>query len=179
MSDADIIAIGSGHNGQVAAAYLAVAGKRVLVLERYEWFGGGVVTRELDDRPETDDPNAIDKRVVPPGVEVYEINGPFFFGAAYKFEEAMTVVESQPRVRIIRMRDVPAIDSTGLHVLEQVYENCRKQSVALIISEIHAQPLTALDHSGLLGQIGQENVIGTIDGALARAGELLDAPREE
>jgi SulP family sulfate permease len=135
----------------------------------------GVVTRELSDRPETDDPNAIDKRVVPAGVEVYEINGPFFFGAAYKFKEAMTVVESQPRVRIIRMRDVPAIDSTGLHVLEEVYEDCHKQNVALIISEIHAQPLAALGHSGLLEHIGEENVIGTIDGSLARARELIGA----
>jgi SulP family sulfate permease len=133
----------------------------------------GVVTRELTDAEERDDPNAIDKRDVPEGVEVYEINGPFFFGAAYKFEEAMTVVERPARVRVIRMRDVPAMDSTGLHVLEQVHENCRKQGVTLIISEIHAQPLAALDHSGLMMKIGEENISATIDIALERAREML------
>src|SRR5579862_2201276 len=64
----------------------------------------GVVTREFQDEDESDDPNAIDKRSLPEGVEVFEINGPFFFGAAYKFEEAMDIVERQPKVRIIRMR---------------------------------------------------------------------------
>lgn len=131
----------------------------------------GVVTRELSDRDE-EDLNAIATRTVPEDVEVYEIHGPFFFGAAYKFEEAMMVVERQPKVRIIRMRDVPAMDSTGLHVLEQVHRNCRKQNVALIISEIHAQPLTALDHSGLMEEIGEQNIIPTIDAALARAREI-------
>lgn len=138
----------------------------------------GVVTRELGEAEEADDPNAIDKRSVPEGAEVYEIHGPFFFGAAYKFEEAMGIVERPVRVRIIRMRDVPAMDSTGLHVLEQVHHNCRKQSITLIISEIHAQPLTALDHSGLMEKIGEENIIATIDAALNRARRILGVPEE-
>lgn len=138
----------------------------------------GVVTREMGDVEEGDDPNAIDKRSVPDGAEVYEIHGPFFFGAAYKFEEAMGIVERPARVRIIRMRDVPAIDSTGLHVLEQVHRNCRKGNITLIISEIHAQPLIALDHSGLMKEIGEENILGNIDAALNRARRVLGLPEE-
>jgi SulP family sulfate permease len=137
----------------------------------------GVVTQELEDQEEDpDDPNAISKRDVPEGVEVYEVNGPFFFAAAYKFEEAMSVIEKRPRVRIIRMRNVPAIDSTGLHQLEQVWESSRKQGITFIISGIHAQPLVALERSGLAARIGEENIFGGIDDALDRARALLGMP---
>ncbi len=136
----------------------------------------GVVTRELSEEDAEEDPNAIERQDVPEGVEVYEINGPFFFGAAYKFEEAMALVERQPKVRIIRMRKVPAIDSTGLHVLEEVHNNCRKLGITFIISGIHAQPLVALEQSGLLEKIGEENVLGNIDAALSRAREVLGLP---
>jgi len=139
----------------------------------------GVVTREFQDEEEIDDPNAIDKRVVPAGVEVYEVNGPFFFGAAYKFEEAMNLVEKSPKVRIIRMRNVPAVDSTGLHVLEQVLKSCRKHRIVLIVSDIHTQPLYALEQSGLIRTIGEENIFGNIDDALNRAREIVGLPKEE
>ncbi|MEP7219434.1 MAG: STAS domain-containing protein, partial [Bacteroidota bacterium] len=139
----------------------------------------GVITRELEEGDEEGDPNAIANRNVPEGIDVYEINGPFFFGAAYKFEEAMTVVERQPRARIIRMREVPAIDATGIHVLEQVYRNCTKQNVILIIAEIHAQPLIALDHSGLLKEIGEKNLHDNIDDALNHARAILGLLPEE
>lgn len=133
----------------------------------------GVVTRELSDDDETDDPNGIEKHAVPEGVEVYEINGPFFFGAAYKFEESMNVIEAKPKVRVIRMRKVPAIDSTGLHALEQAYESCRKHGIGFVISGIHAQPLSALETSGLLEKIGEENVQSNIAESLERAREIL------
>lgn len=140
----------------------------------------GVVTREFEDHEEDpDDPNAISKRDVPEGVEVYEVNGPFFFAAAYKFEEAMSVIESRPKVRIIRMRNVPAVDSTGLHHLEQVWQSSRDQGIAFIISGIHAQPLIALERSGLAERIGEENIFGGIDDALDRAREILGLPALE
>jgi SulP family sulfate permease len=135
----------------------------------------GVVTRELDDDDdEKDDPGAIDKQDVPEGVEVYEVNGPFFFGAAYKFEEAMNIIERLPKVRILRMRDVPAIDSTGLHVMQEVFTTCRKNGIDFIVSGIHAQPLMAFEQSGLSEMIGEENIFPTIDEALERARELLE-----
>lgn len=137
----------------------------------------GVVTREFDDEDENDDPNAIDKRTIPDGVEVYEINGPFFFGAAYKFEEAMNLIDKSPKVRIIRMRNVPSIDSTGLNTLIKVYKDCKKRHIAYLLSDIHTQPLYALAQSKLFYEIGEENIFGNIDDALNRAREVLGLPK--
>lgn len=137
----------------------------------------GVITRELEDEEEADDPNAIAKREVPAGVEVYEINGPFFFGASYKFMEAMNVISKAPKVRIIRMRDVPAIDATGIHTLKEEHKNSKKHGIAFILSDVHTQPLIALERSGLLEIIGEENVFGNVDDALNRSREILGLPR--
>jgi SulP family sulfate permease len=133
----------------------------------------GVISREMNEDDAKDDPNSIDTRNVPLGIDVFEINGPFFFGAAYKFREAMELVSVQPRVRIIRMRNVPAIDATGLQTLKEVYETCKKNGVAFIISDIHTQPLIAIEQSGFLATIGEENVPGDIDESLARAREIM------
>ncbi len=139
----------------------------------------GVVTKEFSDEEDADDPNAIEKRNVPDGVEVYEVNGPFFFGAAYKFEEAMNIVEKMPRVRIIRMRNVPAIDSTGLNTLQKVHKDCLKHHIGFILSDIHAQPLFALEQSGLKSTIGEENIFGNIDDALNRARVIIGVPKQD
>ncbi|MBS1913853.1 MAG: sulfate permease [Bacteroidetes bacterium] len=131
----------------------------------------GVITRELNDDDGDDESQAV-AALQMPGVEIYEINGPLFFGAAYKFAEAMNVVESGPIVRVIRMRNVPALDATGLHALRDAWEQMRKRGGQLVLAEIHAQPLTALEKAGLDEEIGNENVHGTLEGALARAAEL-------
>jgi SulP family sulfate permease len=136
-----------------------------------------VVTNEFRDEDEGDDPNGIDKRSIPKGVEVYEVNGPFFFGAAYKFEEAMAIIEKSPKVRILRMRNVPAVDSTGLNTLKKVSADCSKHGIAFLISDIHAQPLFAMEQSGLAEAIGRDNVFGNVDDALNRARELVGAAR--
>ena len=139
----------------------------------------GVVTRELEDEEESEDPNAIDKRTVPNGVEVYEINGPFFFGAAYKFEEAMNLIEKAPKVRIVRMRNVPAMDSTGLNAITKVLQDCRKRHIAFLISDIHTQPLYALAQSNIFYEIGEDNIFGNIDDALNRARDIIGLPKIE
>ena len=134
----------------------------------------GVITRELTDEEEpVVDPMAIDKKDVPGGVEVFEINGPFFFGAVEKFKEATEIIENPPKVRIIRMRNVPAIDSTGLHVLEEVLRDSRKGGTEVVFSGVHAQPLMAFENSGLLKKIGGKNIHSNIDEALTRAKEIL------
>ncbi len=134
----------------------------------------GIITRELSDEVDYfSDPMAIDKKDVPEGVEVFEINGPFFFGAVEKFKEATEVIEKPPKVRIIRMRNVPAIDSTGLHVLEEVLRNSKKDGTEVIFSGVHAQPLMAFSNSGLLKKIGEENIHSNIDKALAKAREII------
>ncbi|PIQ85571.1 MAG: sodium-independent anion transporter [Candidatus Omnitrophica bacterium CG11_big_fil_rev_8_21_14_0_20_45_26] len=135
----------------------------------------GIITREFEDEDETDDPLAIAKRTVPKGVEVYEINGPFFFGASYKFIEAMNVVSKQPKVRIIRMRHVPAIDATGIRVLREECENARKNHIAFILSGVQRQPREALENAGILKLIGDENICDQIDEALKRSESFLSA----
>lgn len=137
----------------------------------------GVITRELADEEESYDPNSINKREVPKSVEVFEVNGPFFFGAASTFKDAMHVIEEPPKVRIIRMRNVPAIDATGLHTLEEFYKDSKKQGTTIVLSGVHTQPLYAMTQAGLLDLFGEENVFGNIDDALDRAREILGLPK--
>ena len=135
----------------------------------------GQVTREFTDEEDPADPEAIATRQVPPGIEVYEINGPFFFGASYKFKEAMREIGEHPKVMVIRMRNVLAMDATGLQALKEQYLDAKKGRRGFVISGIHAQPLVALERSGLLDLIGEENVFTDIDRALAHARRLLSA----
>ena len=138
----------------------------------------GVITRELkDEDEESPDPNAIGKRAIPKGAEVFEINGPFFFGAASTFKDAMRFVEDPPKVRIIYMRNVPAIDATGLHTLKEFYDEAKKLGTKIVLSGVHAQPLFAFTQAGLLDLFGEENIFGNLDDALDRAREILGLPK--
>ena len=136
----------------------------------------GYVTRMLSEETDPNDPNAISKRVVPPGVEVFEVYGSFFFGAASKFKDALHEVATKPKVLILRLREVLAIDATALQVLEDLYNKTRKDGSVLVLSGVHAQPLVALERSGLLERIGEENAHMHIDDALNRAREILGLP---
>jgi SulP family sulfate permease len=119
------------------------------------------------------DPAAISKGQIPRGVQVYEVTGPFFFGAADKLRDVLTAVHRPPRVLILRMRHVPVIDATGLHTLEQVHQNCARSGTTLVLCGVHDQPLEALQKSQCLDAIGRNNVASNIDEALARSRELL------
>src|SRR3989338_5558762 len=134
-----------------------------------------VITDQIeDDEEETDDPNAIEKKQVPAGVEIYEINGPFFFGASYKFMEAMNSTwRNHPKIRIIRMRNVLSLDATGLNAIREQHKSSLKHGIPFIISGIHTQPYMAFEQSGLLKTIGEENIFRSIDDALKRAGQIL------
>ncbi|MCF8382709.1 MAG: STAS domain-containing protein [Chlorobium sp.] len=136
-----------------------------------------IITRELKDREEEDDPNTISTRNVPDGVEVFEISGAMFFGAASKFKDAMHIVEKAPKIRIIRMRNVLSIDATGLNMLGELLADSRKTSTHLILSGVHAQPLFAMQQYGIYDEIGENNVFGHIDDALDRSRELLGLPK--
>ena len=103
------------------------------------------------------------------GVEVYEITGPFFFGAAEMFKERLSQIAGKPRVLIVRMRHVPAIDSTGLHALRDLVRRSRREGTLVLLADVHAQPVVALERSGFLYEIGEENVLGNIDDALNAA----------
>jgi len=119
------------------------------------------------------DPQAVARREIPPGVQVYEIDGPFFFGAAEMFKERVQIVAGKPKALILRMRHVPAIDSTGLHALRQLVERSRAEGVRVMLSGVHTQPRAALERSGLLARIGEENVFDDLDAALAAARDGL------
>ena len=139
-----------------------------------------IVTRELVDGGANDedeeDPNSVRRREVPPGVEVFEISGPFFFGAAEQFKDTLNLVAGKPKVLVIRLRDVPAIDSTGLHVLHELARSCTRDGTLLLLSDVHAQPMFALVRSDMLTELGEENLFGNLDDALDRARHYLSLP---
>lgn len=136
-----------------------------------------IITREIKDVEEITDINSIQSRTVPNGVEVYEVNGPFFFGAATKFKDIISRLKNPPKVMILRMRSVPAIDATGLNLLSEIMEENKKENIQLVLSGVHAQPLFALTQYNLLDEIGEENVFGNIDDSLDRAREILGLPK--
>ncbi len=140
----------------------------------------GYVTRMLneDDEENPNDPLSLSRRKVPAGVEVFEVSGPFFFGAADKFKNAIGEVEDKPRILILRMRHVLSLDATAVQALESVHARTRREQTTLILSGVHAQPLIVLERSGLLDKIGEDNVHGNIDDALNRARTLLGLPPE-
>jgi SulP family sulfate permease len=139
-----------------------------------------MVTREFKDNGDLfgTDANAVRRRQVPDGVAVFEINGPFFFGAAKTFKEQVESVLGQPRVLILRMRNVPAIDSTGMHALGEVVRSSRGSGTLVLLSDVHSQPMIALGRSHLLDEIGEDAIFGNIDDALNRARTHLGLPEE-
>ncbi len=136
-----------------------------------------MITRELEDQEEKPDANSIDKKQIPEGVEVFEINGPFFFGAASKFKDQISAVEKPPKIRIIRMRNVPAIDATGLQTIKNIYKDSKKIGTRIILSGVHTQPLYAMTQAGVFDLLGEENIFGNIDDALDHAREILNLPK--
>ena len=109
---------------------------------------------------------------IPQGVEVYEIEGPLFFGVATKFEEMTRATRDSAKVRIIRMRKVSFIDSTGLHNLEIFIESALQNGQKIILSGVNERVYSSIERVGLVAKIGEENVLDHIDKALARAAEL-------
>jgi SulP family sulfate permease len=112
-------------------------------------------------------------RAVPDGVEVYEISGAFFFGAAEAFKETLTQTGRKPKVLIVRMRNVSLLDSTGLRALRDVVRSCHAQRTLVLVAEIHAQPMAALEHSPALEELGAGQIYMTLEDALDRAREHL------
>jgi SulP family sulfate permease len=112
-------------------------------------------------------------RVISEGVLVFRVFGAFFFGAADKLETSLRRAGQLPEVLILRMRDVLAMDATGLDALEDLYEKMDRHGKKLILCGPHSQPLFALTRAGFLDRIGMDNVCGDMETALARANELI------
>ncbi len=118
--------------------------------------------------------NDLEKLHIPPHTEVYEIDGPYFFGIANKFDELSQRMGSEgQKVRILRMRKVSFMDSTGIHNLEQLYLRSKRCGMTLVLSGVNEHVYRTLEKSGLVDMIGKENVRNHINGALARAEELV------
>jgi sulfate permease, SulP family len=113
---------------------------------------------------------------VPKGVMVYRMMGAFFFGAVDKLESVLKRVNQEPEVLILRMREVVAMDATGLNALEDLYEKLRKRGKYLVLSAPHTNPLMVMEKAGFIDRLGRENVCPHIDAALDRARVILGLP---
>lgn len=122
-----------------------------------------VITKEFDDSESGDSDLKVQ---LPEGVLIYEINGPFFFGAAEKFTETIRQMSTVPDVLIVRMRHVTAIDATGIKTLEDILKKTSHQKTRLIISDIHSQPYLALERAGFLSRLGEKNLFTNIEDAI-------------
>ncbi len=129
-----------------------------------------VIIDEIDPNADTDADTHEEHLAVPEGVEVYEINGPYFFGIANKFEEMMADLgNDRPKVRIIRMRKVPFIDSTGLHNLENLISMSKKENIKVILSGVNEKVQSVLIKNHFDTKIGNANICSNINIALERA----------
>ena len=128
---------------------------------------------EIDPNQESDVATEQEKLLIPDGVEVYEIDGPYFFGIANKFDEVMKEVGDAPQVRIIRMRKVPFIDSTGLHNLATLCKQSSKEGIEVVLSGVNPTVHATLVKAGFEKLICPENICPNINVALERASELL------
>ena len=129
---------------------------------------------EIDLNEDTDmERGNLEHLTIPQGVEVYEINGPYFFGAGNKFEDLMSRYGDRPKVRIIRMRKVPFIDSTGLHNLENMCLMSLKEGITVVLSGVNTKVDTVLRRNHFDQLLGEENICSHIDLALTRANTII------
>ena len=134
-----------------------------------------VIKDEIDPNKESDLEVHEEHLIIPEGVEVYEINGPYFFGIATKFEEMMANMGERPKVRIIRMRKVPFIDSTGVHNLTNLCDMCKKDNIQVVLSGVNEKVQKVLEKTGFLYTlVGEQNICPNINIALERAKEIVE-----
>lgn len=131
------------------------------------------MSESLDEQALRQRTDSVSRRHIPQGVSVFEAEGAFFFGVAELLRDTLDVGQQRPRVVILRMRHVLALDASGLRALRDLRARCAGMGTVLVIEGIHAQPLVAMDRAGLLGEFGEQNIVATLDAALQRAGEVL------
>ncbi len=164
--------------GLILAALLLF--RRVASTSHISLLNGEVsLSEDTDIRTNNAD---IDNLHIPDGVQVYEIDGPFFFGIANKFDElaatSMFQSEMRPEVRIIRMRKVPFVDATGLHNLELFVQKSHQDNMHVILSGVRPEVMRVIEHTSLFQEVGKENIYDHINGALARAREVVGDPEK-
>lgn len=154
------------YSGMILAAFLFM--RRMADISQME-----LINDDISNANNSTNPNAIDKRSVPAGVAVYEVSGPFFFGAANKFRDQLAQLGNLPKIMIIRMGDCPTIDATGISMLTNLYNDNAKKNCHLILSGVHHSPYMVMQRTGFATLLGEYNILGNIDDALDRARELL------
>jgi SulP family sulfate permease len=153
--------------GIVLAAFIFMR-RMILVTQTTaitEFFTNGTIDAE--------DPDATFKKNIPEGVEVFEVNGPFFFGAAEKFKNTLRELKEFPRVLILRMRHVPMIDATGLKALEEIIHKHFHEKTSIILSGVQPEVSRTLRDSGITAMVGEQNIVSDIDQAIRRAEDIL------
>ena len=133
-----------------------------------------VLSDEIDPNADSDVQGNLDHLTIPEGVKVYEINGPYFFGIGNKFEEMMGDMGGRAKVRIIRMRKVPFIDSTGVHNLQNMCRMCSQMGVKVVLSGVNPQVMKVIEDAGMDDVVGKENICSHINIALKRAQEIIE-----
>lgn len=136
-----------------------------------------VLSDEIDPNADSDVQGNLDHLTIPEGVKVYEINGPYFFGIGNKFEEMMGDMGGRAKVRIIRMRKVPFIDSTGVHNLSNMCKMCSQMGVKVVLSGVNPKVMKVIEDAGMDEVVGKENICSHINIALQRAQQILNAQR--
>jgi SulP family sulfate permease len=125
-----------------------------------------------EEFPEKKDPASIADKKIPSDIEIYEIQGPLFFGAADILKNVLSNLEKPPKIFILRMRYISFIDASGMQALQEFHQNCQKQKTLLLLSEIHSHAEKDLKKFGLLKLIGKERIYPTLDSALKEGKRL-------
>ncbi len=152
--------------GIVLAAFLFM--KRMVDVTQVNYLN------ELSDEELMLDPDMAKRADIPAGVEIFEINGPFFFGAADKFNDTLNHLKRPPKVLILRLRFVPAMDATGLRALEDLLEKTRKNGIVVLFCGVHTQPWQVLKEAGIFDALGEGYFYEDIKPCVAYAKRLLE-----
>lgn len=152
--------------GMVLAAFLFI--RRLANTSNIKYISADFVDSDNDE-----DFLAVEQMNIPENVEVYEIQGPFFFGVASSFIETVRNLNRKPRIKILRMRNVHSLDATAIHALRQIVSLCVQNKIIIILSGLNEQPLAFIKQDGLMKEIGSENVFNRIEDALFRAEAIL------
>ncbi|MDR0931914.1 MAG: SulP family inorganic anion transporter, partial [Victivallales bacterium] len=163
----------------IAAVEVGVLLSALLFIRRMALSANVKIIRselEYDENSDIPDPDATRKKHIAAGVAVFEVQGPFFFGAVNRFQEMALGVFSRgrPKLIVLRLRHVPTIDATGLHVISDFALRCKKENIPLVLSGVAPQPFRQFHKYGISHEVGEKNICENIDAALIRVNEILN-----
>jgi sulfate permease, SulP family len=145
--------------GMVLSVFLFMS--RMAKISKVNLIGNEDIEEEDDA-----DPNSTQKQIIPKGVRIYEITGPFFFGIAHKFKDTLKDINENPKILILRMRNVPTIDATGLHNLREIIHRLQSSGTKVILSGVQRDVYKELDNAKIVSLVGNENITEDIKGAM-------------